>query len=222
MLLRELQECIFLDCIILFQYAYAMDLEHMSWRMFLIRLIEIIFIVNIALLDILAVQSFPHFTANVSTMRNIPTLPPAKPTLIKTSQMISPQPTIVQTVISQTSGIKEVYIPLGTGETTASSWSNVPGALAAIDSSKYPGFKQVTFDANITVPTANEIVWIRLYDMTDKHPVWNSEMSMDTPTQFISIPISLESGNKLYQVQMYTQLQYLATLNLARVHITLN
>ena len=222
MLLRESQEQIFLDWTIFFQYAYAMDLEHMSWRMFLIRLVEIVFIVNIALLDIFAVQSFPHYTATVSTIRNIPTLPPATPTPTKTSQTLSPQPTIVQTIINQTNGAKEVYIPLGTGQTTASSWSNVPGALASIDSSKYPGIKQVTFEANITVPTANEIVWIRLYDMTDEHPVWNSEMSMSTDSQFISIPISLESGNKLYQVQMYTQLQYPATLTLARVHITLN
>jgi len=192
----------------------------MSWHIFFKRLVEIIVVVNIALLNILAFRSFPSYTASAAVSHNVQT-PAPTPTIVVNEQ-ITPVPAIVQTIM-QPSGAKELFVPLGTGQSTATDWTNVPGVIASVDSTKYTGIKQVTFEANITVPTANETVEVQLYDMTDEHPVWNSQMTMTGTTQYlVSSPITLDSGNKLYQVQMKTQLQYPATLDLARIHITLN
>lgn len=192
----------------------------MSWRMFFIRLVEIVFIINIALLDLLAFQSFPKYTASVATSHVMQSPKPTSTPIV--ANPTTPVPTVIQTIV-QTAGPKELFVPLGAGNSTETDWTNVPGVIASVDSSKYPGLKQVTFEANITVPTANETVWVQLYDMTDEHPVWNSQLSMTGATQYIvSPPITLDPGNKLYQVQMKTQLQYPATLDFARIHILLN
>ena len=204
----------------------------MSWKVFIIRLGEIIVIVNIAVLNLLAFQSFPRYTASATTSHISQTSPsltpfPSSPqdsqqAMQATAEQTTPLPTIIQTVV-QTVGPKELFVPLGTGNSVAADWTNVPGVIASVDSTKYPSIKQVTFEANITVPTANQTVDIRLYNMTDEHPVWNSEMEMTGTTQYlVSSPLTLDKGNKLYQVQMKTQLQYPATLDLARIHITLN
>lgn len=219
--IRIAKENIFLDCDRGLGYAKIMDLEHIGWRLFFIRLVEIVFIVNIAILDLLVLQSFPQYKASLNTISTQQTIPTPTPTIVAVET--SPIPLIQPTTIIQTSGAKEIYVPLGTGESIASSWTNVPGVIAYIDTSKYSSIKQVVFEANINVATANQTVWIQLYNMTGQHPVWNSQMSMTGATQYVvSPPITLDQGNNLYQVQMYTQLQYPAELTQARIHITLN
>jgi hypothetical protein len=118
----------------------------------------------------------------------------------------------------------ESYIPLGIGSIFSNDWSDVSGAQASIDSTQFPRIKKVTFEASVQVPTGNQIVWIRLFNVTDKHPVWYSEISMDGTGQnlLISPPINLDSGNKIYQVQIKTQLGYTANLTQSRIHIVTN
>lgn len=117
---------------------------------------------------------------------------------------------------------KEYFIPLGTGTNTTSDWSDVVGASAAVDTAQYPRIKKVVFEATVTVPTGNQVAYVRLFNQTDGHPVWFSEMSMNTtgPTLLTTQAITLDKGNKVYQVQMKTQLQYPANLNQSRIHIT--
>lgn len=202
-----------------------MDLEHISWRMFFIRIVEIIFIVNIAILDILALQNFPSYKAALSTIQTRQVPAPSNaivtPSAPPTTDVVVPSPVVTQTTV-QTVGPKEIFVPLGTGESSAASWTNVPGVIASVNSTNYPSIEQVTFEANVNVPTANQTVWVQLYNMTAQHPVWNSQISMTGATQYIvSPPITLDPGNNLYQVQMYTQLQYPALLTQSRIHIIL-
>lgn len=118
--------------------------------------------------------------------------------------------------------IKEFFVPLGSGSSTASEWEDVPGAQAYIDSTSYPSIKSVTFEVSLYTPTANQTAYARLYNVTDKHPVWNSDVRIDggTPKLLISNAVSLDKGSKLYIVQMKTQLQARTNLENARVHIT--
>ncbi len=120
-----------------------------------------------------------------------------------------------------TSSIKEFFIPLGSGSSTSSDWEDVPGAQAYIDTTSYPSIKTVTFEVSLYTPTANQTAYARLYNITDKHPVWNSEVRIDggTPKLLISEAIKLDKGSKLYVVQMKTQLQARTNLENARVHI---
>lgn len=121
-----------------------------------------------------------------------------------------------------TSSVKEYYVPLGSGSNTTNDWADVSGASAYIDTASYGKMKKVTFEATIAQPTSSQKVWVRLYNATDKHPVWYSESSSDNagPILLTSSPITLDSGNKLYQVQMKTQLKGLTNLTQSRVHIT--
>lgn len=193
----------------------------MSWRMFFIRLIEIVVAINIVVLDLLALQSFQQFRAGSSSQ--VQTSQVITPTDTPTPTIIPFSPTpIITTVLQQAPAAKEIFIPLGTGQNSSSDWADISGAEVSIDSTKYPGIKQVIFEAAISVPTANETVWVRLFNATDGHPVWFSEMNMGGASQFLtSQPIVLDTGDKTYQVQMKTQLQYPANLTESRIHITL-
>lgn len=118
-------------------------------------------------------------------------------------------------------GAKEFFVPFGSGSNSSSDWKDVEGLQAYIDSTNFEGVKKVTFEASLRIPTGNQTAYVRLFNKTDKHPVWFSEVSVTggTPALLISEPITLDKGNKLYQVQMKTQLQFSAILDQARIHI---
>lgn len=117
--------------------------------------------------------------------------------------------------------VKEFYIPLGTGYTQNNDWENAYAAESAIDTAVYGEIKEVYFEANLRLPVANGTVYARLYNVTDNHPVWNSEVSTSqgTSTHLISSAITLDAGNKLYRVQIKTSLQYPSYLDFSRVKI---
>jgi hypothetical protein len=119
--------------------------------------------------------------------------------------------------------VKDYYVPLGTGTSNAFDWTAVPGAQVKLDFSSYAPITSVLLEASTFVPTGNESVSVRLYNVTDQHPVWNSEMTIDANTVDIktSTPLIYDTGEKLYQVQMKTQLQAPANLTNSRIHIIL-
>ncbi len=140
-----------------------------------------------------------------------------------------PCPTACITRINQaigktitSSSVKEYYVPLGTGTNATTDWTDVQGASAYVDTAAYGKMKKVTFEATLTQPVSSQKIWVRLYNSTDKHPVWYSEVSTDNagPILLISPAITLDAGNKLYQVQMKTQLKGLTNLTQSRIHIT--
>lgn len=126
---------------------------------------------------------------------------------------------------SQSAVAREYYIPFGSGSGSSSDWQDVAGLQAYIDSAGYPGIKSAVFEASLHIPTGNQTASVRLYNATDGHPVWNSEVTFNGNTSSVlltSSAVSLDSGNKLYKVQMKTQLKYPAILDQSRLHITTN
>ncbi len=117
---------------------------------------------------------------------------------------------------------KEFFIPFGSGSNSTGDWTDLPGVQASIDSTQYGRIKSAVFEATVQIPTGNETASVRLFNSTDKHPVWFSDISVDggTTKMVTSKPITLDSGNKTYQVQMKTSLQFQANLIQARLHIT--
>lgn len=115
---------------------------------------------------------------------------------------------------------KEYYVPLGSGSNATSDWADIAGASANIDTASYGKIKQVTFEATVST-VGSQKLWVRLYNTTDKHPVWYSEISTGSsgPVLLTSSPVTLDTGNKLYQVQMKTQLKAPSTLVQSRVRI---
>lgn len=126
-----------------------------------------------------------------------------------------------QTVVSDSSSVKEFYITFGSGSTESDSWEDIPGLSAYINSDNYKNIQSVVFEASLRIPTANGKVYARLYNKTDKRPVWFSEVSFegDTSTLKRAENITLNQGNKLYQVQMKTSMKYKSLIDSARVKI---
>ena len=122
---------------------------------------------------------------------------------------------------STSSNVKESLVPLGSGTNATDDWSDVAGASAYIDTTAYGKMKKVTFEVTISQPVSSQKMWVRLFNSTDKHPVWYSEVTTDSagPILLTSSAIALDPGNKLYQVQMKTQLQGLTRLSQSRIHI---
>lgn len=141
---------------------------------------------------------------------------------LKLSQTNTSQPT--SKVLVDTSSVKEYFITLGTGSVSSDEWTDISGIQAAIDSTLYKSIKKVTFEASLEIPTGNGTGYVRLYNVTDKHPVWYSEMILEGQTGKLltSNPITLDKGSKTYQVQMKNSLRSTTILNQARVHIQIN
>jgi hypothetical protein len=136
-------------------------------------------------------------------------------------------PTVIPTQITQQNQpatqplVKEYFVPLGTGSNQSTDWTDVAGAQATLNFGNYQHIKEVTFEVAVNVPTANETVSLRLFNETDHHPVWYSDVTLTNGQYGVSAPIVWDSGDKVYQVQMKTQLGYVANLTQSRIHITL-
>lgn len=131
----------------------------------------------------------------------------------------SPQ-TIQKTIKTTSSGVKEFFVPLGSGSTQNDQWEDIAGVEAYVDTAGYPNIETVYFETSLHIPTKNGTVYARLYNVSDKHPVWFSETSTDSDTsKFVAAQIKLDKGNKLYRVQMKTTLKYPSLLDFARIKI---
>jgi len=113
------------------------------------------------------------------------------------------------------------YIPIGSTFSTRNlDWTDIPGAQSYIDKSKYPSIQSSAFEVSVTNPNASQEVYVRLYNVTEGTVV--SQMTLAGDSKLVYGYFSLSAGNKLYQVQMKTQLNATATLNLSRVRISVN
>lgn len=115
---------------------------------------------------------------------------------------------------------KEYYIPLGSGTTKSNSWQDLTGVEAVIDTENYPAIKSVTFEVFLNIPTANGFVYAKLFNVTDKHDVWFSEVSSEGPvlTKKAAV-VALEKGAKTYRVMGLSTLKYDANIENARIRI---
>ncbi len=149
---------------------------------------------------------------------------------VKLAVKVLATPTLAPTSVPPTQvpassfSVKEFFVPFGTGSNASEDWQDIPGLRATLDPENYGSIKTVTFEATVRIPTGNEVAYVRLYNATDNHPVWLSDVSLagGTPQLLVSKPITLDSGSKIYQVQMKTSLKFQAFLDQSRLHIITN
>lgn len=139
----------------------------------------------------------------------------------KVDALIASEPTVVSSSPSFTSrSAKEYYITLGSGVIKTNTWQDVAGAEAVVDTANYPPIKSVTFEVYLKIPTANGKVYAKLYNVTDKHDVWFSEVASEGPTLTKKeAAITLEQGAKTYRVMGLSTLKYDANIENARLRI---
>jgi hypothetical protein len=189
-----------------------------------VRLLFIVFaliigilIANLVFLNYLQLERSTNPTLQAAAIK--PTVTPI------ITQAILPSPTAAQTAaLPQVTAppTKDYFIPLGSGTSQASDWQDIPGAQATVDLSQYRTIKQIVFEASVVVPNAEQIVYLRLYNVTDKHPVWYSDLTLSNASTYsVSQPMTIDPGVKTYQVQIKTQLNAPATLTQARIHVQL-
>lgn len=162
----------------------------------------------------------PTSSAPVPIVTNDAVCPASCTSLI--SSIKSSSATVPAAIIKSSSPTaKEYYIPLGSGTTLKSNWEDITATETLIDPSNYPGVKEIYFVASLRNPTQNGQIEAQLYNVTDKNPVWGSQVIMNGPaSQTIqSEKIALPAGTKLYRVQLKSSLQFAAYLDNAKVRI---
>lgn len=118
---------------------------------------------------------------------------------------------------------KEIYIPLGRGSTSSRDYEEIVGAEAVIDLDRYPEIETIYFEANMEIPAGGGRIYAKLYNVTDKHDAWNSEVYLDGsgPYRAEAKDVVLASGRKLYRVKMKSTLGTEGVLDLGRIKILL-
>ncbi len=178
----------------------------------------ILFLILVTFLNFVVIYQFIFRPEQISSKNGVslPT-PTQEPSLTQTIT-----PTQVITPVVKDLSAKEYFVAFGSGSSIADEWADVAGLEANVDFANYGNIKDIFFEVSVSVPTANQMVWVRLYNKTDKHPVWNSEVSISGQSGYTSSKaLVYDQGAKDYQVQVKTQLKYPTNINQARLHIKL-
>ncbi|KKR78192.1 MAG: hypothetical protein UU23_C0002G0019 [Candidatus Curtissbacteria bacterium GW2011_GWA1_40_9] len=139
------------------------------------------------------------------------------------SPVSSTSKSVSETVIIQTPN-REIFIPLGSGQSTNTSFADLAGLEVNIDTTKYSAIDSVTFEASIWVEGGNGRAWSQIRNVSDNNPLIESQISnpTSTPTLKTSGKIPMPSGSKTYRVQAKTEIeQYPAHVDNARLKIVL-
>lgn len=174
------------------------------------------------------VEAIPSPTPEVSPLsgvgepktetKTVETNPPAGGEKQTPSTSSGQGQTIVQTAQ------KEIFIPIGSGSTKKNGYDDLAGLEVTVDTGKYSAIESVVFEASIWVQDGNGKMFTQLYNVSDKHPVWNSEISTNSAKGVLttSPKITLDGGARTYQVQAKTNLtEFAAHVENARIKITL-
>ena len=188
------------------------------WLIFLLA-------VNIVFLDIVVFSAKKDQTA-VSVARSELADDCGKTCLEQIRQEVArlqPESTVVPTgapSVPAATNAKEYYIPLGSGQTKSSEWADILGAEAYVNTNNYPRITKVLFEIYGSIPTANGELRVKLFDVSDKHDVWFSEVVLEGNTVVRKeVEVTLEPGNKLYRVMAKSTLSYEATVVNARLKL---
>lgn len=181
--------------------------------------VSIFILILLAGVSYLVIQSTTSKNPIIKTDIAYPSVSPESTDLLSPTSTFVPFTSAEETKKTTT---RDHYVNIGSGTNQSSDWADVSGALTTADIGQYPDIKEVHFEAFINVPTANGSVSVRLFNKTDNYPVPNSEITRDGTKDtyhFISQKLNYDRGPKLYQVQMKSQLNVLANLVSARIHI---
>lgn len=134
-----------------------------------------------------------------------------------------------QTIIERTQTVvqnaqKEIFIPIGSGSGASGEYSDIAGLQVTIDTTKYSTIESAVFEGSIWVEGGNGKAYAKLYNVDDKNPIFESQISSNSSTATFqsSSNMHLPISTKTYRIQVKTDLtQYAAHIENARIKITL-
>jgi hypothetical protein len=137
-----------------------------------------------------------------------------------TPSILTPVNLPTQTVVTR----GEYFIPLGgnisinPGDASGSNWKTMEAAQATFDAGNFGNIKAAYFEIVVRVQSGGEVHG-RLFDSTTPLLFFNSELSTSAQSaSFLSAPLTLAGGTKVYKVQLYTT-QSTGYLDQARIRI---
>lgn len=127
------------------------------------------------------------------------------------------------TSTSTSTGAQIAYIPIGyTGSLAgATNYGNVTGHEVTINTSNYPGYKNMTLEVNFRLFQGNGTAYVRLANKTDGTSFSSSEVSttsQDYATK-TSGSFTLPVGSKTYTVQAKSTTGYSVDLQWSRIRV---
>ena len=115
---------------------------------------------------------------------------------------------------------REYIIPLGTGSSSASDWTDLNGVETYFDPSNYGTVKEMYFEASLVVPTGAGRVYARLRNVTDNIGLVESEIYKEGVEGLVSSgKLPLQQLTKLYRIQLKSTLGAAALIENARIKI---
>lgn len=123
----------------------------------------------------------------------------------------------VQTVTANS--VKTQYVPLGSGETSSTSWTDASGAEVTFDIADFGTVKKVYFEIQLTSPTSGK-VFARLWDKRAGSIVIGSEVSHGSGDAWLlSSTVTIPGGGRTIIVQLRSENGQLVKVLSSRLRI---
>lgn len=97
------------------------------------------------------------------------------------------------------------YIPIpGSGNTSSTSWTDLPGTDFYFTKSDYAGYKESYLEINMKLANGNGMGYVRLFDVTNGRGVDGSEVTTSSQTSIFagSKNLSIWEGFNHYRIQI--------------------
>lgn len=137
---------------------------------------------------------------------------------------ISAQPKLSVLPSPTAPSVKEYYIPLGIGSTTATEWTDIPGAEAYVTPANFGRINSLYFEVGLEISSRSGRAYARLRNVTDNVGLVESEIYREGGDPGLSssgkIPVPVQT--KLYRVQLKSSLGVEVKLQSARLKIFVN
>lgn len=129
------------------------------------------------------------------------------------------EPTPIEDVLGITDETREYFVPMGTGSTNKTEWSDVLSLQATINGDRYGQIVAVYFEASMRA--VNGKVEARLLDRTSASVMHESniELQGNEYAWVISKPFAVTPGGKTFMVQMRSSSGEEVSINGARLRI---
>ena len=125
---------------------------------------------------------------------------------------------VVEKVRTVSSGPKTQYITLGGGETSSTSWTDIPGAEVTFNISDFGQIKQIFFEASLFSPSGK--VFARLWDKQTGGIVSGSEVShIAGDAQVKSAQVAIPVGGRTIILQLKSEINQPVKANTGRLRI---
>lgn len=142
---------------------------------------------------------------------------------IKTEKITSAPAVETVTVIvtPPAAQLKEFYVALGTGTGEGNDWKDIDNTDTKVDLSGFGKIKDVYFEVAGILHNDNVTGNVRLYNVTDKQSIWNSEVTVNKLKcqTLTSAAISLPRSSKIYRLQVKTTSNATVYVDQARLRI---